>query len=171
MRTLVVMSLVLLAACHAKADKEADSVSIGKTVTIDKDGKTTVTAAASGGGFKISTDDFKASLDIPGMKFGGDHLDIDGMKLLPGSEVHGMQVNAHDRGGEKRGTVTMSFVSPGTPDTVLAHAEAQARAQGWTVTRTATSLTGTKDDKTVAYVVVANGAKTSGTVTVVGDDS
>ena len=160
--------LPLLTACHKHVDK--DETTVARTVTIDRGGKATATATVSGGGLKIDTDDFKASLDIPGMKFGGNHLDIDGMRLLPGSEIHGLQVEAHDTDGDKRGKVVMSFTSPGAPDAVLAHAESEARAKGWSVTRTATTLSGTKGERTVAYVVAAAGARTSGTVTILGDD-
>ncbi len=166
----VLVALPLLAACHAKSDtKDADSsVTIDKTVTFDTKGKGS--ASAGDNGFKIDTDDFKASLEIPGLQMGGKSFDVDGMNLLPGSQVRGMSVVSHEKDGDKDGKVTITFTSPGTPDAVLTHAVAEARNKGWTVARTATGLGGTKGEKTIAYAVVANGAKTNGTVTLTGDD-
>ncbi|QXQ08006.1 hypothetical protein KX816_08480 [Sphingosinicellaceae bacterium] len=167
----VLVALPLLAACHAKSDsKDADnSVTVDKTVTFNTKG-TKASASAGDNGFKIDTDDFKASLEIPGLQMGGKSFDVDGMNLLPGSQVRGMSVVSHEKDGDKNDKVTISFTSPGTPDAVLVHAEAEAKAKGWSVARTATGLGGTKGEKTIAYAVVASGAKTNGTVTLTGDD-
>lgn len=168
----LLITLPLLAACHAKSDSAKDgdrSVTIDKTVTFDTGGAK-ASATAGGNGFKIDTDDFKASLEIPGLRMGGKSFDVDGMELLPGSQVRGMSVVSHEKDDTKDGKVTISFTSPGTPDAVLTHAAAEARDKGWTVARTATGLGGTKGDKTIAYAVVPDGAKTSGTVTITGKD-
>lgn len=167
----LLIALPLLAGCHAKSDASKDpdrTVTIDKTVTFGDGAK----ASAVGGdnGFKISTDDFKASLEIPGLQMGGKNFDIDGMALLPGSQVRGMNVASHKTDGEKSDKVTVTFTSPGTPDAVLTHAAVEAKAKGWAVARTATGLGGTKGEKTIAYAVVPDGAKTNGTVTITGDD-
>ena len=164
--------LPVLAAC-SKSDtaKDADhSITIDKTVTVNSDGKASAVAVSGDNGFKIDTDDFKASLEIPGLRMGGKSFDIDGMDLLPGSQVRGMNVVSREKNGTKDEKVTISFTSPGTPDAVLTHAAAEAKDKGWTVARSPTGVGGTKGDKTIAYAVVADGAKTNGTVTITGDD-
>ncbi len=158
--------LPLLAACSASNDEDR---TVSKTVVITDDSKA-VAAVGGESGFKIDTDKFKASIDIPGLEMGGKDFDIDGMKLLPGSKVRGMKVVASEKAGDKHGVVTISFVSPGTPDAVLTHAATQARDKGWTVARSTSGLGGTKGEKTVAYRVAAAGGQTSGTVTLTGDD-
>lgn len=158
--------LPLLAACNATKDEER---TVSKTVVITDDSKA-IAAVGGDTGFKIDTDQFKASVDIPGMEMGGKDFDIDGMKLLPGSTVRGIKVVASEKAGDKHGVLTFSFISPATPDAVLAHAEAQAKAKGWTVARSSNGIGGTKDDKTIAYRVAATGAQTNGTVTLTDDN-
>ena len=167
----LLIALPLLAGCHAKPDASTNpdrKVTIDKSVTFSDGAK----ASAVGGdnGFKISTDDFKASLEIPGLQMGGKNFDVDGMELLPGSQVRGMNVVSHKTDGAKDEKVTITFTSPGTPEAVLTHAAAEAKEKGWAVARTANGLGGTKGAKTIAYAVVPDGAKTDGTVTITGDD-
>lgn len=167
----LLFALPLLAACHAKADKEKTEVSIGKTVTVTDDGeKSVVTTSSSDHGLGIDTDKFKLALDIPGMTMSGGKLDIDGMKLYPGSEVRGMKVVSHETDGDKNSTVTFSFTSPAAPATVLDHSVQQAEAKGWTVARSGNTLSGTKDDRSFALALSANGAKTDGTMKITGSD-
>lgn len=158
-----------LAACNRHRTEE-------RTVTVTKDGVTTTTvttrrvgahdddASASAdsktsSGFNIDTDKFKANLEIPGMTFGGDDMDLDGMKLYPGSRVKGMHVKASDRDGDKRGTVTMDFTSPAAPAAVADHMKTQATKAGFTVSGvSAAGLSGTKADgeKTNSFTVTLN---------------
>lgn len=166
-QVLLLPAILLVAACSSKADSDKTDVTVEKTVTIDSKA-----AASVGGesGFKIDTDEFKASLDIPGMEMGGKDFDIDDMTLLPGTKVRGMKVKVSEKAGKKDGVVTITFVSPGTPAAVLDHAETQAKEKGWSVARTVDGVGGTKDDKTIAYKVAASGAQTTGTVTISGED-
>ena len=161
----VLIALPLLAACHAKVSDKDDAT----TATATADGKT-ATASSEAGSFKIDTDKFKASLEIPGMALGSKDFDIDDMTLLPNSTVNGMAVQSRETDGSKHGKVTIKFNSPGTPDAVLAHAESQAKDKGWAVTRTGDGLTGTKGERTIAYAVTPNGSTTKGSVTITGDE-
>ena len=163
--------LPLLAACQAKADREKSEVTIGKTVTVTDDGEKSVVTTSSGDhGFGIDTDKFKLALDIPGMSLHGGSLDIDGMKLFPGSEVRGMKVASHEKDGDKDSKVTVTFTSPATPAAVLDHAVKQAEDDGWTVARSGNTLSGTKEERSFAYALSPNGTKTDGTLTVTGDN-
>ena len=145
----ILIVLPLLAACHSEPQ----------------------TTATTDHGLKIDTDGFKASLDIPGMSLGGKDFDISGMKLYPGSQVHGMKVAAHDKDGDKHGTVTVSFTSPATPEAVLTQAAAQAKAHDWTLTRTGSSLIGINDDgDTMTYTVTPAGTASAGTIVLTDKD-
>jgi hypothetical protein len=64
-------------------------------------------------------------------------MDIDGMKLYPGSEVKG--INVTDQKGAGNSRVEMRFTSPATPDKIAAYFEAAARDQGFTEVKVANS--------------------------------
>ena len=162
----MLIALPLLASCNVSAEKDKSStVTVGDAVKVDTDGTTSTFAVAGDHGLKIDTDGFKAALDIPGMTLGGKDFDISGMKLYPGSEVHGMKVVARDKDGDKRGVVTISFTSPAAPEAVLTQAMTEAKAHDWTVTRAGNTLNGTKGDgDSMAYAVAASGKGSSGTI-------
>lgn len=131
------------------------------------------TAGATSSGFAIDTDDFKANLDIPGFSFGGDHMNMDGMTLYPGSTVRGMRVHAVDRNGTGKGEVTMEFTSPAPPLTVAQHMADAARKAGFALNaNTASLISGSKTDdgdtNTFTVTLTANGAATAGRMTMSG---
>ena len=161
------LALSLLAGCHAKSDNET---TVEKTVTITTDGEKSIVATGGDHGFGIDTGKFKMALDIPGMTLSGGNLDIDGMKLFPGSQVRGMKVTAHEKDDTKDSKVVFTFTSPAAPAAVLDHAVKQAEGQGWTVARSGNTLSGTKDEQSFALALTPNGAKTDGTMTVTGED-
>ncbi|WP_419815347.1 hypothetical protein [Glacieibacterium sp.] len=133
--------------------------------------ESTTKSTAADHGLKIDANGFKASLDIPGMALGGKDFDISGMKLYPGSEVHGMKVTAHDKDGAKQGTVTVSFTSPAPPEKVLTEAETEAKANDWTMTRSGDTLNGINDDgDTMTYTVTSSGSASTGTIILTDKD-
>lgn len=157
----LIVALPLLAACSGKADSDNGTAS----VSID-DSILPGDSSLSDKGLKIDTDGFKAALEIPGMEIGGKDFDLDGMKLYPGSSVKGMTVQARAKGGEKKGSVHVTFTSPASPDAVLAHAEKEAAREGYAVGRSGLGLTGSDGkDKSIAYIVAAEGRGTRGSVT------
>ena len=167
----------VVAACGHKATEETQT-------TVTKNGVTTTTIVkravagddhsdATISGLKIDSDKFKADLEIPGISFGGDHMDMDGMKLYPGSTVKGVRVHAVDRPGTKKGEVTMDFTSPAAPLKVAEHMAEQARKAGFTLTsNTAARVSGTKTDdgdvNTFDITLNSNGASTAGVMTMSG---
>ena len=168
----LLLAVAALSACGHKAEQETQT-------TVTKDGVTTTTIVKRSGdasavsGLKIDSDKFKADIEIPGISFGGDHMDMDGMKLYPGSTVKGVRVHATDRPGAKHGEVTMSFTSPAAPAAVAKHTADQARAAGFTLTSNTTALvSGTKpgDDGTNSFSVTLNpdGDATVGQLTMTG---
>jgi hypothetical protein len=54
------------------------------------------------------------------------NVDIDGVKLMPGSSVTGFSMDAHDDGA----TVNMSFTAPASPDAVRSYFVDQFKKQG-----------------------------------------
>lgn len=153
------------------------------TTTVTKDGvtTTTVTTRKAGkddddkniSGLDIDTDKFKANIEIPAMIFGGDDMDMDGMKLYPGSKVKGIRVKARDRDGDKRGTVTMNFTSPAAPAAVADHMKAQAEKAGFTVSGvSAAGLSGVKaenkDTNGFTVTLNADGDATAGQLVMTG---
>ena len=176
MRRLAValVPLVALAGCGGSAVQETQT-------TTTKDGVTTTTitkrevdrGGSTGGGLKIDSDDFKANVEIPGLSFAANHMDLNGMKLYPGSTVKGMHVHAIDKGGVDRGEVVVDFISPAAPAAVARHMADQARSAGYAVaTDNATSVSGTKadgaDKDSFTTTLNPSGDKTVGHLTLVG---
>ncbi len=178
-RAVLLLALVplALAACNRHRTEET-------TTVVTKDGVTTTTVtthkagahdsdAKASSGLDIDTDKFKANIEIPGMTFGSDHMDMDGMKLYPGSTVKGMHVKATDRDGDSRGTVTMDFTSPAAPAAVADHMKAQAEKAGFTVSGvSAAGMTGTKaedkDTNRFTLTLNPNGDATVGQMVMTG---
>lgn len=163
----LIIALPLLASCSVKADSDEKKaeVSVGG-IEIDADGDKASVTVGGEKGLKIDTDGFKAAVEIPGMEIGGKNFDIDGMKLYPGSVVKGMAVNATGKGDTKRGTVKVTFTSPAFPDAVLAHAEAEAKREGFTARRDGMTVTGTGgEDKSLEVRVAKTDGGSTGTLT------
>ena len=116
--------LVLLAACSVKVGKD-DADANTASVKVDEDGNVAITANDGAGGVALSVPGFEGKMKIPGMKLGGGNMDIDGMKLYPGSELSA--INVTDREGPNNGVVDMRFTAPATPDKVAAYYAAAAR--------------------------------------------
>ena len=175
---LVILPLVTLAACGGHATEET-------TRTVSKDGITTTTittravgrgdqaTANTGTGLSIDSDKFKANLDIPGLAFGGDDMNLDGMKLYPGSTVKGMHVHAVDRPGTDKGEVVVDFTSPAAPAVVAQHMADEARRAGFTLVvntpvQVGGSKAGTDETSRFAVTVSPNGDGTAGQLTMTG---
>lgn len=149
------------------------SVSLGVTACGSRDKEATATATRDGksvSGLDIDTDGFKANVEIPGLTFGSDSMDLGGMKLYPGSKVRGMRVKATDRDGTKNGSVTVDFTSPAAPAAVSEHLAREAEKAGFTVSGVSPAgLTGTKredgKDDVFAFALTADGAQTAGQLT------
>ncbi|HSQ99232.1 MAG TPA: hypothetical protein VLM36_04880 [Sphingomicrobium sp.] len=86
------------------------------------------------------------------------NVDIDGVKLMPGSSVTGFNLDAHDRGA----TVDMNFTAPAPPEQVRAYFADQFNKQGVKVAISGETVTGrTKDGSpfTIYVSPAANGSK------------
>lgn len=194
---LIVVPLLALAGCGHKAREETrttvtrDGVTTTTITTRDVDNdhgwgrrhnrdsqtssssNSATSTSGSSSGFNIDTGDFKANLDIPGLSFAGDHMDMDGMKLYPGSTVKGVRVHAVDKNGAGKGEVTMDFTSPAPPLAVAQHMTNTARQAGFVLSaNTAATVSGSKTDDgdTNSFNVTLNpnGATTAGQMTMSG---
>ncbi len=144
---LILVPILGLAACGHKETQETQT-------TVTKDGVTTTTitkrvidrntahAANSPSALSIDANDFKANVEIPGLAFGGEHMNLDGMKLYPGSKVTGMHVHANNQGNDERGQVVMNYSSPAAPAVVAPYMADQARKAGFSLTSNTTALIG-----------------------------
>ena len=121
--------LLLLAACEMKVGKDDRDKDMA-SVKVGADGNVAITADEGADGVSLSVPGFEGKMKIPGMELSGDDMDIDGIKLYPGSKLSG--INITDQKGPGNGLVDMGFTSPATPDKVAAHFAAGARARDFT---------------------------------------
>lgn len=84
----------------------------------------------------------EGQLKVPAAMMHDGEIDIDGVKLMPGSSVTGFNLDAHDKGA----TVDMSFTAPATPDEVRSYYVEQFRKQGGQVAMAGDAVTGTSKD-------------------------
>ena len=168
MRGLIIVAATALLAggCNTK-EKTATATATAS------DSKKIVSALA------IDTDDFKANIEVPGLEFSGKHMDINGIKLYPGSSIRGMHVAATDKGDDKRHSVAFDFISPAAPLEVVEYLTKQAEDAGYSVVRAPDSDgakviegTRTKDDETsrLRFVLKPSGAQTAGSAALDGSD-
>lgn len=123
----LMVPLVLLAACGMKAGKDEASGGDMASLSIGEDGNVSITANDGAESVAVSLPGFEGKMKIPGLQLGGENLDIDGMKLYPGSAVKGIDVT--DQKGSGNSRVEMRFTSPATPDKVAAYYAKTARAE------------------------------------------
>jgi hypothetical protein len=159
--------LLLLGACHGKVD-------IGDADGNDSDGNVHIAmgdAAGGNGSVAVDVAGFKANLSLPSIDLGS-HVDLDGIKLAPGTKVSGMNVDAQDNNGdEDSGRVRMHFTSPQAPGPLLDHYAKSAADAGYgAIARSGTSLSAKKDEKTFAIEISPDGSGSRGTITMTGKD-
>jgi len=133
MLLLALPPLLLLGACEVKVgdkDKTAAAGTDGASVSIDAGGNVAIAAKDGADGMSISVPGFEGKMKIPGLELGGDNMDIDGMKLYPGTKLSG--INVTDRSTEGNGVVHMRFTSPAAPDKVSAYYADAARNADFT---------------------------------------
>jgi len=121
----LVVPLVLLAACEMKAGDGEAGGNDTAAISIGEDGNVAITANEGAESVSVSVPGFDGKVKIPGLRLGGDTIEIAGMKLFPGSEVKG--INVTDQKGAGNSRVEMRFISPGTPEKVAAYYAEAAR--------------------------------------------
>ena len=138
------LPLVLLAGCSVDAGKD-DGGNGMASMKVGEDGNVSITASDGADGVSVSIPGFDAKLNVPGVELGGDDMDIDGIKLYPGTEVKG--INVTDQKGAGNSRVEMRFTSPATPDQVRDWFQQRLAKAGFTLKQEGNALTGTTDEK------------------------
>lgn len=113
-RSLLLLAVPLLAGCnvHSKNPENGDD-----NVTIRAD---------DSGHIEFNLPIAEGKLKIPAGMMHNGNFDIDGVKLMPGSQVTGFSMFAADKGAD----VTMAFTAPASPDDVRSYYVEQFRKQG-----------------------------------------
>lgn len=155
--------LLLLSACELKVKDDGKHGSgDDASISIDAGGNA---AVSDGDGLSISTPGFEGRINIKGMKLGGEDMEIDGMKLYPGTEL--AAINVVDKAGPDNGLVHMRFTSSGKPAEIAAYYEAAGREAGFRDvavkkaggTATFTALKGDEDERvTIEIAPAPNGS-------------
>lgn len=160
-------ALALLAACSSK-DGDGDHATakgeaLGTTFSASADSKT--------GNLKLALPGAKLDIDLPADVFSGASMEMDGIKLYPGSKIDTMNVVAKDKGhddGEAK--VDMGFTSPATPAVVRAWMLGQTAHLKRPLVAVGDGLTGqTKDGHAIAIALTPlEGGRTKGTIKIAG---
>jgi hypothetical protein len=113
-RSALLLVLPLLAGCnvHSKNPKDADG---NVTIHADESGHVVFNLPIAEGQVKVPA----------GMMHNG-NIDIDGVKLMPGSSVTGFNLDAGHAGAD----IDMSFAAPAPPDQVRSYYMDQFHKQG-----------------------------------------
>lgn len=151
----LLLLLTLLAGCNAHSK---DSASGDENVSIHAD---------DSGNVKFNLPIAQGEVKIPtGMMHGG-NVDIDGVKLMPGSSVTGFNMDAHDHGA----TVKMSFTATASPDAVRSYYLDQFRKQGSEVALAGDAVKGkSKDGSPFAIEVSPAGSGSQGKIVIQAKD-
>ncbi|ATE63207.1 hypothetical protein [Rhizorhabdus dicambivorans] len=156
------LPMLLLAGCELKVGKDGnDQGGDSASVSIGADGNIAVSANDGKEGVSIDTPGFGGRINIKGMRLGSDNMEIDGMKLYPGTELSA--INVVDREGPDNGQVDMRFTSPAAPDKVAAYYADAGRAAGFrdvAVTRqgAAATFSAIKEDNDRVTISIAPAA-------------
>jgi hypothetical protein len=158
-------ALLMLSACHANVEIADDAKGDGDNVHI----------AMKGGDEKnrVSLDvpGFSAKISLPDLNMGA-HMDMDGIKLAPDTDVTSLDINGHDGdAGKDKGEVRMAFTNPGTPASLIDYYRKAATDAGFAgVAATATGISATKGAKQFAMSVSPDGKGSRGAITMTGSD-
>jgi len=129
-RIAFLLALPLLAGCNVHSKNPAngdDNVSI---------------RADENGNIAFNLPIAQGQLKIPSGLMHNGNVDIDGVKLPPGSSVSGFNMDAHDHGA----TVNMNFTAPASPDEVRSYFVDQFKKQGVEAAIAGDAVTGKSKD-------------------------
>ena len=144
-RSALLLIVPLLVACdmHAKNPAHADG---NVVIQADESGNVEFDLPIVGGKMKVPA----------GMMHSGD-VDIDGVKLMPGSSVNGFSVFAGDKGA----TVNLGFLAPASPDDVRSYYVAEFKKKGVDAAVSGDTISGKSKDGSDFTIQVSPGPKGS----------
>jgi hypothetical protein len=138
--------LPLLAGCNVHSKNPAGD---DKSVSIQAD---------ENGDIAFNLPIAEGQVKVPGGFMHNGNVDIDGVKLMPGSSVTGFTMDAHDKGA----TVNMSFTAPASPDEVRSYFLDQFKKHGGEAALAGDAVSGKSRDGgtfTIEVSPAANGSK------------
>jgi len=145
-RFALLLAVPLLAGCNVHSKTPADS---DENVTIHAD---------ESGQIAFNLPFAEGHVKVPATMMHSGNIDIDGVKLMPGSSVTGFSVLA----GDKSANVNMAFTAPASPDEVRSYYVDQFKKQGVEVALAGDAVSGkTKDGSPfiVRVTPAANGSQ------------
>jgi hypothetical protein len=155
-RSLLLMLLALLGACNVHSKNPSNSGDDNVTINADENGSVA---------FNLPF--VKGQVKVPGAFMHNGNIDIDGVKLMPGSQVTGFSVFARDKGA----TVNMSFTAPAAPDQVRSYYVDEFKKQGVEAGLAGDSVTGKSKDGSPFTIQVASADSGSrGTIVIHSND-
>lgn len=151
----VLIAVPLLAGCHVHYSNPADS---DENVSINAD---------EGGNISFNLPIAQGQVKVPGGFMHNGNVDIDGVKLPPGSSVTGFNMDAHGQGA----TVNMSFTATPSPDEVRSYFVDQFKKQGVEAAIAGDSVTGkSKDGSDFTIQVSQAGGGSQGKIVIQSKD-
>jgi hypothetical protein len=149
------LTLPLLAGCNVHSKNPANS---GDDVTIHAD---------EGGNIAFNLPIAEGQVKIPsGFMHEGD-IDIDGVKLMPGSKVTDFNLDSHN----DVSNVDMSFTAPASPDAVRSYYVDQFKKQGVEAALAGDTVTGkSKDGSPFTIQVSQAGSGSQGKIVIQDHD-
>lgn len=150
-RSALLLLVPLLAGCNVHSKKAADG---DENVSIHAD---------ESGHVSFNLPIAEGQVKVPAAMMHGGNFDIDGVKLMPGSQVTGFSMDAaHDNA-----TVDLNFTAPASADAVRSYFVDQFRKQGVEVAVAGDSVTGkTKDGSPFAIQIGAAPGGSKGRIVV-----
>ncbi len=167
---LILPMLALLAGCHATSKDGDAGAEQGVSISVKDDDGGDTKVAATAQGVSVNAPGFSGKLNLPGLSIGGDDIDLDGMKLYPGSKVTGVDVDAH---GEDKGLVRIAFRSDAAPAKIVDYYRTAATDAGYQLAAAGAgsdqALSGTKSGgKHFALSVKPGASGATGTILMSG---
>jgi len=154
-RSVLLMPVALLAGCNVHSNNPSNA---DENVTISAD---------EGGNVAFNLPFVRGQVKVPsGFMHNGD-FDIDGVKLMPGSQVTGFSVFAKDKGS----TLNMAFTAPASSDAVRSYFVGQFKQKGVEVALAGDAVSGkTKDGSPFTIQVGPAATGSQGKITVQSKD-
>jgi len=155
-RSMLFLVLPLLAGCNVHSKNPANSGDENVTITADERGNVA---------FNLPF--VKGQVKVPSGFMHNGNFDIDGVKLMPGSQVTGFNVFAADKGS----TVNMTFTAPAPPADVRSYFVDQFKKQGLEVALAGDSVSGkSKDGSPFTIQVGPAGSGSQGKIVIQSKD-
>ena len=136
-RPVILLALLGLAACDRPEE--------GTSIRVDAEGGN-VLGAIDGrtGELKVDVPGFQGSLKLPKIRLDANDVDLNGVKLYPGSTIDGIDITGNEKGNG--GGVRLGFTSPAAADTVRDWLGERLGKAGFALRRDGDGLTGTTDE-------------------------